>query len=146
MTKTVNLLGIRNKTVLCRINSIKGCFKVIMQSITEEQEKTLDKRNYINIDGEVIPKDNIYCYGEINLDNDDDIKYIEKFNLIENGENSNTMPSRIDWEKGLAVSDDYIIRYAPTWDCLKWFEYNYLLIGRPQRIIVYKMSNVYRRS
>ena len=81
MSKVVNLLGIRKKAILCRIKTMGSLIYTVMRPITEEQEKTLDSDEQIVIDGNTINKDNIYCYGEFDVTNSEDIEYIKKFNI-----------------------------------------------------------------
>ena len=82
MPKVVKLLGIRKKAILCRIKLMGTFVYTVMRPITEEQEKILDRDEQIDIDGNIISKDNIYCYGEFDVTNPEDIEYIKKFNII----------------------------------------------------------------
>lgn len=138
MKKIINLLGIRERVKLCRIKESKDIV-AIMQPITEEQENELDKYHQININGNVIKQDNIYVYGQLNLDCEDDINYIKKFNLLNTNDEGNIIYSNIDWENASVEFETTPKQYA-TWDCLLWFEYNYILIGRPERVIIYKIN------
>ena len=54
MPKVVNLLGIRKKTILCRIKNMGSFIYTVMRPITEEQEKILDRDEQIDIDGNII--------------------------------------------------------------------------------------------
>ena len=143
--KIINLLGIRKKITLCRINDIKTKFiTVIMESITEEQEAHLDRTakkegalKFYHPDGFVIEAKHIYLYGEVDFDNSEDIKNIERFNLI-NNEEGNFIHSNFDYDKGIAISTELKFKEYPTWNPVLWFKYCYCIIGKPQRIIVYK--------
>lgn len=137
--KEVNLLGIREKTMLCRTSGIKGGFNVILRKLNEDEEKELDDNQRIIIDNVSVSKDNILCYGQINLDVDEDYNFINKLKLINDDDIGNDMPTNIDWLKGVAYTNTNVLSYSPTWDVMKWFEYNYMLIGRPNRIIIYKV-------
>lgn len=140
-TKTIKLLGIREKTSLCRISKLKDNYTILLRVLSKDEEKELDDNQRIIIDNVAISKDNILCYGEIDLDVEDDYNFIENLNLINDSDNSNCIPSSIDWNKGVAYTDINVLRYVPTLDVMKWFEYNYILIGRPKRIIIYKVKS-----
>lgn len=143
--KIINLLGIRKKMTLCRINDIKiKSITVIMEPITAEQEAHLDRTaekedtlKFYHPDGFVIDAKHIYLYGEVDFDNSEDIKNIERFNLI-NNEDGNFIHSNFDYDKGIAVSTELKFKQYPTWNPILWFKYCYCIIGKPQRIIVYK--------
>lgn len=130
--------------MLCRINCIKGKnIGVYMEAITEQEEKQIDssvKRNgrllFKHSSGKVVEGKDIYLYGEVDFNNDDDISQIEKFNLTDN--NGNYMYSNFDYDNGTFTTINRVVKSFPTWDCVKWFMYCYCLIGKPQRIIVYR--------
>ena len=85
MPKVVNLLGIRTKAILCRIKVMGNYSYTVMRPITEEEEKLIDRDEKITIDDNVITKDNIYCYGEFDITNPEDINYIGE-NYVESSE------------------------------------------------------------
>ena len=137
MSKIVNLLGIRKKTILCRIKTMGSLVYTVMRPITEEQEKTLDSDEQIVIDGNIINKDNIYCYGEFDVTNSEYIEYIKKFNII-NFDEVNSVHSNYNFEEGNVTIENNITKTYSCYDVVKWFKYNYLLIGKPNRILIYK--------
>ena len=96
MAKIQNLLGIRTKAILSRTKVGGNPIYTVMRPITEQQEKELDDNERLEIDGFVISKDNIYCYGEFNVNNDEDLKYIKKFNII-NLDEENSIYSNLDF-------------------------------------------------
>ena len=76
-----------------------------MEPITEEQEIRIDKSakyygaiQFERKDGVVVIAKNIYLYGEVNFDNDDDLDLIERFNLI--NEEGNWIYSNLYSTKG----------------------------------------------
>ena len=137
MAKVINLLGIRKKAILCRIKTLGNFIYTVMRPITEEQEKELDDMEKITIDGITIDKDNIYCYGQFDVNNEEDLNYIKKFNII-NLEADNAVHSNINYEDGTVAIEGNIAKTYSCYDVVKWFKYQYLLIGKPNRIIVYK--------
>ena len=133
----MNLFGIREKAILSRTKNLGNYIYVVMKSITKEDEKTLDDEEELNINGNIITKDDIYCYGEFDITNPEDINYIKKFNII-NLDNNNQVHSNFDFETGEVIIEGTIAKMHDCYDVVKWFKYNYLLIGKPNRIIIYK--------
>lgn len=137
MPKIVNLLGIRNKAMLCRTKTMGDYIFTVMRGITESQEKELDELESIRLDDKIITKDNIYCYGLIDVNNSEDLNYVKKFNII-NPDSENCIHSNYNYEKGNVVIETHIAKTYPTYNPIEWFKYNYMLIGKPERIIIYK--------
>lgn len=137
MTKVVNLLGIRKKVILFRTKFMGDSIYTVMRELTEEQEKSLDTLESVKIDDNIINKDDIYCYGEFNVDNEEDLNYIKKFNII-NLDSENFIHCDYDFKTGEVTITRTLAKTRPTWDSIEWFKYNYLLIGKPKRIIIYK--------
>lgn len=141
MRKRKNILGIKKRVILARFdfNSI------VMEAIDENDEKSLDKQNEkdnINyfFNNLCLKNKDIVLYGEINLEDKKDIKYLEKYkNIICNPDAiSNWIESNFDYEKGTITSNcEGIYKGYQTWQFLKWFKYNYCLIGKPKRILIY---------
>ena len=125
MAKLVNLLGIRNKAILCRIKIIGNYNYTVMRPISEEDEKIIDRDEEINIDGHIITKDNIYCYGEFDVTNPEDINYIKKFNII-NLDEINSVHSDFNFEEGNVLVEGTVAKTYSCYDVVKWFKYIYL--------------------
>lgn len=113
-----------------------------MEPITEEQELRIDNSvkyygaiQFKRKDGIIVMAKDIYLYGEVNFDDDNDLDLIERFNLID--ENGNWIYSNFDYEKGNFTTINGIAKRYPTWDLINWFKYCHVLIGKPKRIIVY---------
>lgn len=137
--KTINLLGIREKMILSRINNK---FITVMEAITEEDEKRIDecieKNKYIkfNKGDKIIDEKSICTYGSIDVNNPDDIKIINKLGLID--EAGATIHSNFNFDAGTFTTIDRKAKFYTTWKPIDWFKYCYCLIGKPARIIVYK--------
>lgn len=142
--KVVNLLGIRQSMILCRIETIKSKHvAVYIEPITEEQEIRIDKSEkyygaiqYKRDDGVIIDAKSIYLYGEVNFEDKNDIYQIERLKLID--EDGGYIYSNFDYDKGQFTTIDGVAKSYPTWNPLTWFKYCHCLIGKPKRIIVYK--------
>lgn len=133
----MNLFGIRERTILSRTKNLGNYIYVVMKSITKEDEKALDDTEELNINGNIVTKDDIYCYGEFDITNPEDINYVKKFNII-NLDSNNQIHSNFDFETGEVIIEGNIAKMHDCYDVIKWFKYNYLLIGKPNRIIIYK--------
>lgn len=137
MAKIVNLLGIRKKAMLSRIKTMGDYIYTVMQEITEQQEQEIDDLESVSLDGKVISKDDIYCYGIIDINNEEDVRYLKKFNII-NLDAENNIHTGYNYEKGNVLIEGNIAKMSSTWNVIEWFKYNYVLIGKPKRIIIYK--------
>ena len=149
--KKINLLGIRQSMILCRIELIKGKLSgVYMESITEEQEARIDKSakyygeiRYERTDGVIVDAKSIYLYGEVNFEDENDLYQIERFNLIDS--DGNHIYNNFDYDKGCFTTIDGYAKTYPTWNPITWFKYCHCLIGKPQRIIVYQNPIIKRK-
>lgn len=117
-----------------------------MESITEKDEEKIDKSviyyneiRYVKDENTIIRAKDIYLYGKVDFDNDDDLDFIKKFNLINSSiKDNNMMHANFNYDNGTCTTINGIIKTTSTWDAIEWFMYNYALIGKPERIIVYK--------
>lgn len=134
--KTINLLGIRKRAILTRFPRINGMDYAVLIPLTKEQYTNLDKEETIEIDNKSIDKKDIYAYGEININLEEDVNYIKKFKLIDS-DNGGNIYSTFDYTKGEATFEE-IVKTKNTFDSIEWFKYNYCLIGKPYYILIYK--------
>lgn len=152
MKKEYNCFNTRKIALLSHTNKgWKDTFYVFMHAIDEEIEKDIDdsmnnisKRAIFSIDDKIIASGrNILAYGTVDLRKSEDIELIEKLSIV-NDEvmpSYNWIPSNFDYIKGtISTEDDGKVRWYTTWDNLKWFKYNYCLIGKPKRIIIFKIT------
>lgn len=145
--KSMNIMGIRQRVVL---NHSDKHGKIILQVLTDEEEEQIDKSiikygelTYL-LDNKIkVRAKDIYLYGDLDLTNQDDVKLLEKFNKIICDEYaiSNFIYSNVDYKTGRVYSDDrgiYLGYSCMNWN--KWFNFNYLLLGKPKKIIIYSIS------
>lgn len=118
-----------------------------MDCLTDEEEKIMDKRKdsngqvfYETKDGHIINNNDIILYGDINFDNKEDVELIKRFNLINEDEDGNWIYSNFNYDKGNFTQIDCINKGYSTWNALLWFKFKHCLIGKPNKIIVYKDS------
>jgi hypothetical protein len=145
--KTIPIQGILDLAILCRFNNSKHeC--AFIKGITKEEEKDIDDNQvytFKNKDKEyLIPIDNIYMYGEININNEDDIKMIKKCNLVGDSIDSPSfMMSNFDYELGQFITIENIPKHAPCSDAFAWFKYRHCMINKPNRIVVCRIPRSY---
>ena len=143
----INIMGIRSSVIL---NKYKADW-LIMEEITEEQEEEIDVRGdmdeiyYITKNNVKISAKDIFLYGEINLDNHVDLELLRKANIItQEVNNAANIPSNFDYETGDVYADkNDIFRVHDTWNKLDWFKFNHCLLGKPNRVIIYRINKVY---
>ena len=135
--KTLNLLGIRQRTILCHFNNIAKDIAVLIP-ITDEQVKEIEENEKIIINDKLITRENIYCYGDIDLTNEEDVEFIKKFNLINDDYSSNVVYSNFNYEKGNVEYDGPVPKQYSTNNIIDWFKFNYMLIGKPKNVLIYK--------
>lgn len=145
-----NLLGTRKQgVILSRSNyKNKNQYVILMEAISEQQEQDIEKYAkyygqimYKRADGIVINAKDIILYGTIDLDNEEDINYIERFNLMHEDTSKNWIYTNLDFDTGELETINGKLIGISTYDPIEWFEYNYLLLGKPERIIIYKYYN-----
>lgn len=142
-TKTINLLGIRNKAILAHFNEGRFAECVVMEALTPEGEKHIDNTETFNVhNATTISKKDIYFYGDIDLNSRYDVNLIINKKLINE---DSVIRSDFDYEKGCHYIYDRL-KQSITNDPLLWFKYNYCLIGKPDKIVVYKLPIQYLRS
>lgn len=140
--KIYNLLGIRKRTLICCIDKQI----VFIEPITEQQETRIDNsykyfgaiRYEINKDVIIEAKD-IYLYGELNFTKEEDVNALLKYNLIDDN-NGFIIKSNFDYENGCFTTIDKVARQYHTWNVIDVIKYCHCLIGKPNRIIIYKLN------
>ena len=141
------IMGIRSSVVL---NKFKSDY-LVMEPLTEEQENQIDisgeveDEMYFIKDGHRISAKDIFLYGQIDINNQDDLLLLKEYPIITpeiNG--AANIPSNYDYETGYVYSDkDDIFKCHDTWDKINWFKFNHLLLGKPERVIIYRINKVY---
>lgn len=136
MLESVNILGIRKRTI---VNRSKGEFW-IMNGISKSEEAQIDKNKSIVIDNVKLYEDNILLYGIINLNSDEDINYINKIGILPDDYPTNQMHSHVDFTTGQVELIGGSVQYKMCINPIEWFKYHWLLLGKPNRIILYKIN------
>ena len=142
--KEINLLGIRKRAMLLHSKTPHGIELTIMEPITEDEEIRIDKSS--DYFGEIqhqskhgtIRQRDIYLYGVIDFNSEEDLKIIKRFNLVDPDLES-FIYTNFNYDKGVTTTTEGVTKISPCIDPIEWFKYNYCLIGKPKRIIVYKL-------
>mgnify|MGYP003332628166 CR=1 FL=1 len=145
--KIRRILGTKKEVMMNRSN----LFVMLMEPITEKDEELIDKSKEVDFPTELfknrkgieISPKNIFLYGEVNIDNKDDIALINKHDIITlEIFGASNMPADFNYETGIITSDEYgTFKTTDTWNKLKWFKYKYCLLGKPNRVVLYKIPN-----
>lgn len=145
--RKIDITGCRSSVILNRYKADV----LIMEEITEEQEKEIDTRGeldeifYITKKGIRINAKDIFLYGEINLNSKDDLRLLNKSDIVTQEANyAANIPSDFDYETGIVTSNkDNRFLCHDTWNKLDWFKYNHCLLGKPKRIIIYRINKIH---
>ena len=144
----INIMGIRSKVILNRLDSNF----LIMEELSEKDNEMLDvaveyeKEVNILIDNKyTIRNRDIFLYGEIDLNNNDDVQLLLNTDIItDNINNASNIPSDFDYETGdVYKNKDGIYKCHDTWNKIDWFKFNHCLLGKPKRIIIYRINRQY---
>lgn len=138
---TYSLLGLRKSTLLFHIKkNDKTISQTIMRELTKDEELQCEDKSLSHVhvnDKFSIDKRHIILYGEVDLNNPDDIESIKQFCYIPEDYDAH-VHSKFDYERGEFTTIEGIAKSHITFDPVLWFKYNYCLIGKPKKILIYK--------
>lgn len=152
-TNAYNLLGLfPNGVALNRKPWIKKTtISIRLEPLTEEQESFINNHKnvwtngkYIRNDGVEFAGNNILLYGDVELNNREFIDCIRNLDII-NSEDNPWYRTDVNFTTGV-VDREKIRKWSFTTNPLTWFEYNYMLIGRPNKIIIYECPSSFKRE
>lgn len=125
---------------------------VVMTSITEEEENSIDHNEDLGITRggvyfRVKPK-NIYCYGEVDFsDGSDDLYTVDTFDWTDHCiEKGLPVYSNYDFKTHTCQSDLKRPRWHDSFSCAKVAQQAYAFIGKPKRIVIFKYNEPERRK
>lgn len=117
-----------------------------MVGIDDKQEAAIDRAKRIHgepiyrVGDEVVAKgDSIIMYGDVDVNDKEDANMISQANLVNEDNNGNPIPSKFDYDTGTCVANGKVQRYFDTTDAVLNFKYHHVLIGKPSKVIVYKV-------
>ena len=146
--KVWSILGTKRRAILSHFKDSFCGYSIVMEAITEKEEKRIDKspvyydslRHELK-NGIIIEGKDIYAYGQIDFTKEEDINLIKRLNFTYEGGN-NWVETSFNYDDGTITSIDGISKGSVTYDPVLWAKYNHVRIGKPERIIIYKIKNV----
>lgn len=149
--KVISVLGALKRIVLCHSSSCGKKTFTIMESLSKKDEDNIEeliahKRHiyFKNSVGGIVDESDILTYGEINLNNQNDLATIINLKLV-NQDYGNWIPSTFDYETATIKSVDNIVKQYPTFNPILNFKYCHCRLGKPKRVIIYNMVTKERR-
>lgn len=112
---------------------------IVMMPISEKQENALDNGSEIKLGSRWIAAEQIFCYGEMNFDNEDDIQLINNFEWIIEKKGL-VIPANYDYDKHTCEAYDLKIGHHETFDNIKVVKYAHGCLNKPQRSIIFKIK------
>lgn len=147
--KVWSILGLTKRVILSHFRDSFCGYSIVMEAITEKEEKRIDNSpKYFDSlrhelkNGYIIEGKDIYAYGQLDFTKDDDVDLIKRLNFTYEGGN-NWVETSFDYENGTITSIDGITKGSVTYDPVLWAKYNHVKIGKPERIIIYKIKSVF---
>lgn len=134
-----------NYRILCKNDSSFGIIKTVMIPINEKEEKHIDNigDSIINFDRgdrsfSITMKD-IYCYGEIDFNNEDDLAAINNFHFLDYLTLSGIhIPANYDYKTHTCKSNIKLPLHTETWTPSAVAKVAHGYLGKPQRILLFK--------
>lgn len=131
--------------ILCSHKSEAKNVKIIMTEISEEEENKIDNigNNTLQIiRGSItfnITGKQIYCYGEVDFDSQEDLDVIENFNFLNHlGSVGISFVANYDYNEHACYSDIKGIQWTETWSPSLLAQFAHATLGKPQRILLFK--------
>lgn len=118
--------------------------QIIMIEINEKEEEQLD-----NIKDEIIKftsgdkifkisNKNIICYGEINLEDENNVNLISNFNFLNYlGSTGVSFVSNYNYKTHSCTSPKRKCLWTETWNPLDLFKFAHASLGKPKRILLF---------
>lgn len=128
--------------VINRIMNFGTKYAIVMVPLTEGEEQEIDKMANVKIGNLLIIDKDIYCYGNIDFYNEEDINGINSFDWIP--ENKGVIiPAKFDYETNTCEAINMTIGHHETFDNLKVAMYCHASIGKPERCLIFKCKAEY---
>lgn len=135
----------KNYLTLDRSKTINCTTEVILTHISEEDETFIDnmgKDSVLTLERgkrtfNVTPNQ-IYCYGEVDFNNNDDLVQIEHFNFITKELAGYRIPANYNYDTHSAKSPNKkSCLYTETWSSSLLTKYAHGCLGKPDRILLF---------
>ena len=112
----------------------------VLKALSKSEEAQIDQNKSIVIDNVKLNENNILLYGIINLNSNEDVNYINKIGILPDDYPANQIHSNFDYKTGEVKLIRGSVQYRMCINPIEWFKYHYCLIGKPNRIILYKID------
>lgn len=134
----------QNYHILCRNKTNVRTVEVVMTHIDEREESFIDnlKDNIIKLDrGErtfTISRRQIYCYGEVDFNNEEDLKTIDGFKFLSHlGVAGQPIYANHNYHNHTCASPKNHALWTETWSPAYLARYAHASLNKPQRIILF---------
>lgn len=118
-----------------------------MIPISEEEEKIIDNINNKTLHftrGDKtfnVTINDIYCYGEVDFDNEEDLDQIDDFNFLNYlGSVGIKIVSNYDYDTHSCKSTSKNVMWTETWDTVKLTIMAHGYLGKPKRILLFNKT------
>lgn len=134
----------QNYRILCSNANGYNIRRTIMIPISEQEEKDIDnigdstlKFKRGNMSFSVKMKD-IYCYGEVDFTNEEDLDQIDSFNFLDYlGANGIRIYSNYDYKTHSCKASNKKLLWTETWCPSVVAQITHGYLGKPQRILLF---------
>ena len=130
--------------ILCNNRESLKRHQVIMTHISKEEEHIIDKivnAHILLIRGDKqfkITKKQIYCYGEVDFNSEEDLDQIDKFDFLNYlGSRGLAVPSDYDFETHSCYPETKGVKWTETWTPSIITKYAYACLNKPKRIVLF---------
>lgn len=134
-----------NYRIICSNKEGATKFQVFLTHINAREESKID-----NLDNNILELvrgnktfkilyKNIYCYGDVDFTNDEDLDTIDDFNFLNHlSAVGISLPSDYDYDKHECRPNGTRIKYRESWSPSEVVMYNYACLGKPKKILLFK--------
>lgn len=144
LEKVISLIGNHKRVPICHSKECGRNVYYMLEVLSKRDEDNIEelvanKRHvyYQNCMGDIIDERDILLYGNINLKNQDDIDELKRLKLI-NPDEGNWVYSNFNYENGTVKTVEGVLKRYDTFDIILNFKQKYCMIGKPDRVIIYK--------
>lgn len=134
----------RNYHTLCKVKTSSGYNKTIMTYINEEEEFEIDnlKKDTITLTrGDkvfTIRLYQIYCYGEVNFDDKNDLSKIDSFTFLNHLKGVGVpCVANYDYKTHCCISNNRDTKWSETFSPSWLAKYAHACLNKPKRIILF---------
>ncbi len=121
---------------------------IVMAPITEEEEEIIDDLTFNSISlvrGNKtfnISRKNVYCYGEVDFNDEDTLKKIDRFGFLDFlREKGVPVVSNYEYETHSCYSNKPFYLHSETWSPAELSKIIHGFLGKPKRIILFYYIN-----